>query len=72
MTFHCGTSSSGEEPEALVKEPRDLGRTHRDHPRRGKLDGERDPVEAPTDLRDHVQVAASRSEVGLRTAARAR
>jgi hypothetical protein len=54
---------AAQQPEALVEALEDLARAHRPHARRGKLDGERNAVEAAADL-DH------RSGIALRPEAR--
>ena len=56
---------AGEEPEASIETPGQLGRVHRRHPRRCELDRQRHPIETPTHLRDSLGVAGVDREVGL-------
>jgi hypothetical protein len=52
MAFHRGSAAPGEQPEALIETSCDLVRAHHASASRGKLDGKRDPVETPAELRD--------------------
>ena len=50
VAFDLGTAATGQQPEALAEQTRDLGWRHRDDARRGQLDRQRDTVEPPADL----------------------
>ena len=56
LTLDAAAPAAGEEPEPLVEQPRDLGRTHAGNPRGGELDREWDRVEASTDFHDLLRV----------------
>jgi hypothetical protein len=52
VPFDRGAAAAGEQPEPLVEPGGDLGRSERDDPGGGQLDGERDAVQPATDLGD--------------------
>ena len=54
---------TGQQPEALIEQPGDLGRSQRRHPRGGELDRQRDPVQASADLADGGHVTGAQIEV---------
>jgi hypothetical protein len=56
---------AGEQAEALIQVPGDLGRPHRRHPGRRQLDRQGDPVEAPADLHHCSSRAPLDGEVGV-------
>ena len=65
---HGGRVALGEQAEALVQSRGDLVHRKRIHARRRELDGERDAVETPADVRDGRGVAAIHVERVLRPA----
>ena len=65
MTLHATASGSPEQPESVIEAVLDLGEGHRPHPRHGRLDRERDPVEPLTDPRDRPVLVGGRGETGV-------
>lgn len=57
-----------EKPEPIVEPRRDVLRRHRAHARRRELDRERQPVQAPADLRDGGGIVRGEIEVGTHRA----
>ena len=58
--------AAGQQPEPLIEQPGDLGRAQRRHPGGGKLDRQRDPVQAPADLAHGGHVSRAQGEVAAR------
>ena len=70
MPRHCRAMAAGEEPETVVEAGRDPLYPKGCGARRGKLDGQRDAVEAATDADDRSQDAFVRRKVRLGRRAR--
>ena len=65
MTRKRGTISSLEEMKPIIQSQRDLLRRQDTQPRRGKLEGEWQSVQSPTDLRDRISVVIRELEARL-------
>jgi len=64
VALHRGAPPPGEKPEPLVQPGRDLSGAHPHNPRCGQLDGQGDPIQAPTDLADGAHVRPVDHEAG--------
>src|SRR5262249_41196781 len=64
LAAHCSPRAADEDAEAVMQARRHLTRRQHAHPRRGELDGERDTVEALTDLRHVDGRVSGDGEVG--------
>ena len=64
MTRGCGSLRGSQLTELGLDAQEDLGRRHRAHPRRGKLDRERQTIHALAQLRDRGVVIGAWHEVG--------
>ena len=61
VTLERRAAPAREQPEPLVEPSHEILGGHRPHPRRGQLDRQRDPVEAPTQLATASGVAVRRA-----------
>ncbi len=61
---HRGPAAAGQQAEAIIQPGSDLIQREDPDPRRGQLDGERDPVEAAADLRHRGRVLLGERELG--------
>ena len=67
MAFQRGPAPAREQLEPLIETSHQVVGGQRRRPRRGRLDREWDPVEAPTEHANRVRVASSHLEVALGT-----
>ena len=59
LTFGRGSATAGQQTEAIVEPLDHVGRRERSHPRRSKLDCQRNAIEADADLDEGVPVSVS-------------
>jgi hypothetical protein len=64
VTLDGGPAAARQEPKALIQVGGDLQRRHRGDPRRRQFDGEGNPIQAATNLRDRLGVPCAEGEVG--------
>ena len=65
LTFHGAPPCTGEHLEAVIECRRRSARTHHMQPRRGEFDGQRDPIQATTDLHHRPCVGSGQRERGV-------